>query len=564
MSLLVAAFIRIGFLAVLLLAAGTGSAWADKKTVCSITVGSADEKESFRRHLPEDQFEFVELVERGRPDWLASSCRKGVRCDVLLVSGHFDDGSEFYSGRLDARESLPVDELQRASCSASCPALFSQLKEVYLFGCNTLDAGARRSASGEIGRSLLRAGYSPVDAERASLALNERYGESNRDRMRQIFPGVPIIYGFSSKAPLGAAAGPMLERYFQSNAGTEIGTGRVNPKLVGLFAASSMTTASGLGASEPQAQFRSDVCRLADDRSPAAQKLDFVHRFLQREMSEVRMFLDHLEAYVVALGETERQTPSVAKVLAEIARDEPARAKYLAFARDADSPAVRARMLSLARNLSWLSAAEERAEQSRMIADLIAKDAVGEAEVGLVCALNEDGALGRERDRLSVSAAQTGKVRNAAVLACLGDAESHAQMLRALASANDEEVALAQVYLHHRPIADAMELRSVAASITRMKGSESQVRALDALARYRLADRESLEELARAFVVAKSVAVQRAIAGVLVRADYGAIASAELVRSLREHRVKTRDGEDLVDVLIRRLQNAVERPKQGA
>ena len=555
---------RFGLLAFLLLAAWAGSAWADKKTVCSITVGSADEKETFRRHLPVDQFEFVELVERGRSDWLASACRKGVRCDVLLVSGHFDDGSEFYSGRLDARESLPVDELQRVSCSASCPALFSQLKEVYLFGCNTLDAGARRSASGEIGRSLMRAGYSPVDADRASLALNERYGESNRDRMRQIFPGVPVIYGFSSKAPLGAAAGPMLERYFQSNPGSEIGSGRINPKLVSLFAASSMTTATGLGASEPQARFRSDVCRLADDRSPAAQKLDFVHRFLQREMGEVRMFLDHLEAYVAVLSETERQTPSVAKVLAEIARDEPARAKYLGFARDADSPSVRARMLSLARHLGWLSAAQERAEQKRMIEELVAKDGVGAAEVSLVCALNEDGALGRERDGLAVSAAQAGKVRNAAMLACLGDAESHARVLRALASANDDEVALAQVYLHHRPIADATELRSIAASITRMKGSDAQVHALDALARHRLSDRESLEELARAFVVARSVAVQRAIAGVLVRADYGAIASAELVRALREHRVKSRDGEDLVDVLIRRLQSAIEHPKQGA
>jgi hypothetical protein len=560
---LVVVLTRFGLLVFLLLAAWAGSAWADKKTVCSITVGSADEKETLRRHLPEDQFEFVELVEHGRPDWLASACKKGVRCDVLLVSGHFDDGSEFYSGRLDARESLPVDELQRASCSASCPTLFSQLKEVYLFGCNTLDAGARRSASGEIGRSLMRAGYSPAHAERASLALNERYGESNRDRMRQIFPGVPVIYGFSSKAPLGAVAGPMLERYFQSNPGSDIGSGRVNPKLVSLFAASSMTTATGLGASEPQARFRSDVCRLADDRSAAAQKLDFVHRFLQRDMAEVRMFLDHLETYVAALNETERQTPSVAKVLAEIARDEPARAKYLAFARDADSPSVQARMLSLARQLGWLSAAEERAEQRRMIEELVAKDAVGAAEVSLVCALNGDGALGRERDGLAVSAAQAAKIRNAAVLACLGDTGSHARMLRALASGNDDEAALAQVYLHHRPIADATELRSVATSITRMKASDAQVHALDALARYRLSDRESLEELARAFVVAKSVAVQRAIAGVLVRADYGTIASTELVRALREHRVKSRDGEDLVDVLIRRLQSAIEHPKQG-
>jgi len=89
------------------------------------------------------------------------------------------------------------------------------------------------------------------------------------------------------------------------------------------------------------------------------------------------------------------------------------------------------------------------------------------------------------------------------------------------------------------------------------------VHALDTLARYSLSDRESLEELARAFVAAKSSAVQRAIAGVLVRADYGVIATADLVRSLREHRVKSPGGEDLIDVLIRRLQSVVEH-KQGA
>ena len=43
----------------------------------------------------------------------------------------------------------PTDEMERASCSDSCPGLFSQLKEVYLFGCNTLNPGASKSASAE-------------------------------------------------------------------------------------------------------------------------------------------------------------------------------------------------------------------------------------------------------------------------------------------------------------------------------------------------------------------------------------------------------------------------------
>src|SRR5438105_14964955 len=163
-------------LVALLTVAWTYDAHADKKTVCTITVNSPDEKEIFRRSLPQDDFQFVELVERGRPDWLASACRKDVRCDVLLISGHFDDGTEFYSDRLDVREFLPVGEMERVSCSDSCPGLFSQLKEVYLFGCNTLNAEAMRSASGEIARSLVPSGYSQVDADRLARVVGERHG----------------------------------------------------------------------------------------------------------------------------------------------------------------------------------------------------------------------------------------------------------------------------------------------------------------------------------------------------------------------------------------------------
>jgi hypothetical protein len=90
-----------------------------KATVCTITVNLPDEKEMFRQRLPEDQYQFVEFVERGRPDWLASACRQGVHCDLLVVSGHFDGSTEFYSDQLAASEFLPVVEIERASCSDS-------------------------------------------------------------------------------------------------------------------------------------------------------------------------------------------------------------------------------------------------------------------------------------------------------------------------------------------------------------------------------------------------------------------------------------------------------------
>ena len=155
--------------------------------------------------------------------------------------------------------------------------------------------------------------------------------------------------------------------------------------------------------------------------------------------------------------------------------------------------------------------------------------------------------------------AQSDKVAQAAILACLGSADGHARVLLALTSPNPEEAQIAQVYLRHRPIDDPGELRAVASSVARMNGSDAKVRALETLARLRLSDRESLEALTRLYPVAESPGVQTAIAAVLIRADYRQIARPELVQTLRDHRLKSGTGQDLIDVLIRRLEDAVVR-----
>jgi hypothetical protein len=285
MPLSLSALRKLAVLAAFLAAALSFGANAAPKTVCTITVNSPDEKETFARHLPPGEYRFVELVERGRPDWLATACQQRVTCDALIISGHFDGGTEFYTDRLDNSEYLSVEEMERASCSDSCSGVFSQLKEVYLFGCNTLKPEPRYKASAEIVRGLLRSGHAPEDAARLSGLLSERHGESNRDRMRHIFRNVPVLYGFSSKAPLGRSAGPLLDRYFQSAPPGEIGSGRVSAKLLGLFAPSSMTVSAGLTDADPQAGVRGDVCRFVDERLPDAQKVGFMHELLQRDMA---------------------------------------------------------------------------------------------------------------------------------------------------------------------------------------------------------------------------------------------------------------------------------------
>ena len=542
----------------LLAAVCAHDARADRTTVCTITVNSSDEKEAFRRHLPADKYQFVELVERGRPDWLESARRKGIRCDVLIISGHYDGGdyaggNEFFSEHVDAHEYLPVDEMERVACSDPDDGLFSHLKAVYLFGCNTLNPQTLRGTPAEIARTLVQSGHSASDAQRLAQVLSARYLDSSRDRMRHIFKDVPAIYGFSSVAPLGPVAASYLDRYLASGGAREVASGRASPRILGYFPGHSLTLTRGSTDADPDAGFRRDVCRFFDDRLTPAQKASFVHQVLGRDMAEVRLYLDRLEHFAASLDATTRESPEVAGALDAISQDQATRARYLQFMRASEQAVVRARMVELAGDFGWLSASEQRAEVMQMIGDRFARSTVSASDVDLVCKLNNDHRLDGTWHALSATA-RDDDAGHAAILACLGSADDRLRVVQALTSARDADVQVAEVYLRHRPIADVDELRDVAAGIVQMTDTDAQVSALNTLAHHRLSDPETLNRLARLFPVARSVDVQRAIAGILIRSDYDSIAKPELLRALVEHRLKSPDGRDLIDVLIRRLQ----------
>lgn len=536
--------------------AWSSSAQAAPKTVCTVTINSADEKESMQRHLPPGDYRIVELVQKGRPDWFARACKSGITCDALVISGHFDDGTEFYTDRFDDREFLAVTEMQQASCGNSCNGIFSQLKEVYLFGCNTLKDDRRYVASDEIRRALVGSGQAPSAADRQATLLTERYGQSNRDRIRHIFKNVPVIYGFASKAPLGRYAGPLMERYFQTAPAGEMASGKPSATLLSLFGPTSMVALPGLTDADPHASFRQDVCNFASEVPAEAQKVASLHQFLQRDITDVRMFLEHLERYASTLTPAQRRVPEVAAGLRAIAADQAARERYLAFARDADRATVQARMMTLARQLGWLTAEQEQAEFLDMVARRMQRDTLGKHEVDLVCSTHQTREPSLAQRVIATGAPQASRVAHSAALACLGSPEAHERTLRALTSSSDEDVEVAQVYLRHRPLADVAEVRAITSGIGRMTAASAQVRALETLARQRLADPQSLQEIAGLFPRARSLAVQRAIANILVRSDYKTLARADLARSLRQHRLKSPDGQDVIDVLIRLLQTA--------
>jgi len=239
------------------------------------------------------------------------------------------------------------------------------------------------------------------------------------------------------------------------------------------------------------------------------------------------------------------------QALAQVSADDASRNRYLAIARG-ERPEVRARMVKVAAALGWLSPAEERDEQLRIASDLIARDAIGYAEVDLVCSMNGDGKLDSAAARSPLASLPVTRVGDAAILACLGRPAAHLRVVRALVSGDERDVRIAQAYLRNRPVSDTRELRALAAGIPQSGSQAAQVRALETLARLNITDRETIDQLAQVFADAKSINVQRAIAEVFLRSDARALPKAELAALVRRHKLR---GDDLIDQLLRKLQS---------
>ena len=112
----------------------------------------------------------------------------------------------------------------------------------------------------------------------------------------------------------------------------------------------------------------------------------------------MRIFLDRIEQYTASLSMADRESAAVTQALDAIARDDRTRSRYLDFARNADSSALRVRMLKLAQALGWLSPADLRMETMQTIADTLSRSRVTAADVDLACAQNVNHELDDEHE----------------------------------------------------------------------------------------------------------------------------------------------------------------------
>ena len=258
---------------------------AAKRVACFMTINSVEEKQTFTRYLNPADWDLVELVGQtpGAPTsgWIDAVCRSGLQCDIEVVSGHFAGNFFGKSGY-----TLSLDEMNAHSCAVDCAGILNHPREVYLFGCNTLAGKDHDSRTPQEYFDVLIADGIPRD--QAARIVEDRYspfGQDNRGKMQRSFAGVPYLYGFYSKSPLGAAIQPVLQKYFKSlgdytahfdrivAAGSNAETAP-NAVLGKLLDGYNFYQTPGLDPKSPEYEAYLPVCELSDARTPIPARMD--------------------------------------------------------------------------------------------------------------------------------------------------------------------------------------------------------------------------------------------------------------------------------------------------
>lgn len=278
------------------------SAWAqqsspvldpNKYTVCAITINSDDEKKVFDAQIKKHPNKFNPIVEltdfNGGSDWFKKSCESGIKCDQLVISGHF--GGDFFSEKGD--KNLQLKELEAASCNKSCEGVLKNPLEVFLFGCNTLsnkDEDSRTPA--QYLQVLLRDG---IPLARAEMVVESRYGsigDSHRGTMQRIFSGEKKqIYGFDSIGPSGKNVKGFLNNYFAQVSAPKrlelLESKRLmdkvdltNKTLANSLKTTAFTQCAAGDANDPVTK---NLCDLQDENISVEKRLDLIHSLMAQE-----------------------------------------------------------------------------------------------------------------------------------------------------------------------------------------------------------------------------------------------------------------------------------------
>lgn len=138
--------------------------------------------------------------------------RSGVRCDGVVLSGHFTD--EYYGDR--ASGDLTLDDLEEMSCRPGFSSWFAQVKALWLQGCNTIKYNTHNEDVDDDDRisgsplPFVSRLIDPEDMEDSAEDIHDLLLENTNEdnyalHFQRIFPEA-TVFGWTDSAP-GEKAG---------------------------------------------------------------------------------------------------------------------------------------------------------------------------------------------------------------------------------------------------------------------------------------------------------------------------------------------------------------------
>jgi hypothetical protein len=363
----------------------------NKYTVCAITINSDDEKKVFDAQIKKHPAKFNPIVEltdfNAGSDWFKKSCESGIKCDQLVISGHF--GGDFFSEDGDSDKRLRLKDMEEASCNKSCDGIFKNPLEIFLFGCNTLsnkDEDSRTPA--QYLQVLLRDGIPLAQAE---MVVESRYGnvgDSHRGIMQRVFAGEKKqIYGFDSIGPSGKNVKGFLNNYFAKVSAPSrlelLQAKRLMEKVdltnKALAESLKVTAFAQCPAGSEDDPVRKKICTLQDKKVSVADRIDLIQDLLAEEN-----YLSYLPAINTFFHENnpERYDAEAKTALAQITNNSVIKGQMLGLIDKTHSLGLKDEWLKFSKNIGFITQQDrEKALREGIIKTFNTKMSEGTSDV---------------------------------------------------------------------------------------------------------------------------------------------------------------------------------------
>lgn len=405
----------------------------NKFTICAMTINSDDEKKIFQAQAAKNPKKFnpvVELTDFGGSDWFAKACSSGIRCDQLVISGHF--GGEFFG---ESKKSLSLTELEKAGCSKTCEGVLNQPYEVFLFGCNTLaEKNEDHRTPAQYLQVLLQDG---IPLARAEMVVQSRYGavgDSNKAGMQRAFAGeLKQLYGFHSVGPSGKNVKGFINTYFSKVSAADQLEKQMAKRMMGKVDLANKALAESLkstaftqcASADIKDEKTQKVCTLLDERKSVTEKLDLTLELLGQED-----YLVYLPAINIFMSEIKNKTLSAEeqKSFDLIKNNKVLKEQILGLINQTKGLGLKSEWMLLARNMGYLTQ-EETTQRLTQEVEAIFTNAISESELEIICSLDPGLRINLKLSDKNIKHRSVG-IRELQAFSCLNPLEDAALVTR--------------------------------------------------------------------------------------------------------------------------------------